>query len=300
MIDTQQIIILLPLFKIELPANAAAFFAQLMTIAAFAIIPTDPIFGFMFDAPPANLPLPLSDNFMLVGFATTYITNNLGTLFFSLMYFPIMAFVYLIIKRIPSLWVMKHRISLGRNLFWSNTFNTYSDQYTIIATCALVQLAYLDWSTNYGTQFCSFLGCLYTGISVALPFVMALICWKNFPLIKSGNKEFKQRFYSMWKGLNTEDRGFIVYHWYFLIRRLMIGVLCVFSRDVLFFQVAGLVFNIIFGVIIAGSTLCMEDQRLNTIEYFNETMIMMVMYCLICFTDFVPDEGMKSGIGWVC
>ena len=129
---------------------------------------------------------------------------------------------------------------------------------------------------------------------------MALICWKNFPLIKSGNKEFKQRFYSMWKGLNTEDRGFIVYHWYFLIRRFMIGVLCVFARDVLFFQVAGLVFNIIFGIIIAGSTLCMEDKRLNTIEYFNETMIMMVLYCLICFTDFVPDEGMKSGIGWVC
>jgi len=45
MVDTQQIVILLPLFKIELPPNAADFFAQLMTIAAFALIPTDPIFG---------------------------------------------------------------------------------------------------------------------------------------------------------------------------------------------------------------------------------------------------------------
>ena len=73
-----------------------------MTIAAFAIIPTDPIFGWMFAAPPANLPDPLSENFMNVGFATTYITNNMGTLFFSLMYFPVMACVYNIIKRISN------------------------------------------------------------------------------------------------------------------------------------------------------------------------------------------------------
>jgi len=106
MVDTQQIIILLPLFDIVLPDNAAAFFAQLMTIAAFAIIPTDPIFGFLLGASPNDLPLPLSDNFMQVGFATTYISNNMGTLFFSLMYFPIMACAYLIIKPITIRKVM--------------------------------------------------------------------------------------------------------------------------------------------------------------------------------------------------
>jgi hypothetical protein len=44
----------------------------------------------------------------------------------------------------------------------------------------------------------------------------------------------------------------------------------------------------------------MEDKRLNTIEFFNETMIMIVMYCLICFTDFVPDASTKSSIGLFC
>lgn len=93
-----------------------------MTIAAFAIIPTDPIFGYMFAAPPKNLPAPLSDNFMNVGFATTYITNNMGTLFFSLMYFPIMTCLFYIIKWISNKRIMRFRIGLGRNLFWSNTF----------------------------------------------------------------------------------------------------------------------------------------------------------------------------------
>ena len=127
MVDTQQIIILLPLFDIVLPENAQAFFAQLMTIAAFAIIPTDPIFGWMFAAPPLDLPAPLSDNFMNVGFATTYITNNMGTLFFSLMYFPVMVCLYYLIKRISNKRIMRYRVGLGRSLFWSNTFQTFSD-----------------------------------------------------------------------------------------------------------------------------------------------------------------------------
>jgi hypothetical protein len=110
-----------------LPENTQAFFAQLMTIAAFAIIPTDPIFGWIFAAPPNNLPLPLSDNFMNVGFATTYITNNMGTLFFSLMYFPIMVCVFYLIKGFSNKRIMTYRIGLGRSLFWSNTFQTFSD-----------------------------------------------------------------------------------------------------------------------------------------------------------------------------
>ena len=104
----------------------------------------------------------------------------------------------------------------------------------------------------------------------------------------------------MWAGLSTDDKSFIVYHWYFLLRRFMIGALCVFSRKFLIFQIAGLVFNIIFATIIQGSTLCMEDKRLNSVEYLNESMIMLVMYCLICFTDLVPDLETRSYIGYVC
>ena len=69
-----------------------------MTIAAFALIPTDPIFGLLLKSDPNNLPNPLSDNFAAVGFATTYITNNLGTVFFSLMYFPVACLAYFLLK----------------------------------------------------------------------------------------------------------------------------------------------------------------------------------------------------------
>ena len=38
MVNTQQIIVLMPLFEVSLPANAGVFFKQLMKIAAFDII----------------------------------------------------------------------------------------------------------------------------------------------------------------------------------------------------------------------------------------------------------------------
>ena len=57
-----------------------------MKIAAFAIIPTDTIYTWMFST---EQPDPLTENFGTVGFSTTYFFYNLGTLTFALYAFPI-------------------------------------------------------------------------------------------------------------------------------------------------------------------------------------------------------------------
>ncbi len=62
---------------------------------------------------------------------------------------------------------------------------------------------------------------------------------------------------------------------------------------------AGLVFNVILATILTGEVSAYEDPRLNRLDFFNETMIMMVMYCMICFTDFLPDKDTQSNMGIV-
>jgi hypothetical protein len=69
MINTQQIIIMIPLFKIELPDNAGAFFGFLFPIAAFDIIDTG---DFWDDNLGVKSPDAITDNFDSVGFGTTY------------------------------------------------------------------------------------------------------------------------------------------------------------------------------------------------------------------------------------
>jgi hypothetical protein len=48
MVNTQQLVVLMPLWNIKLPANAAMFFGFIMTIAAFDILPTDTFYDTYF------------------------------------------------------------------------------------------------------------------------------------------------------------------------------------------------------------------------------------------------------------
>lgn len=86
MVSTQQLIVLIPLFPVNLPSNAGAFFAYLMKIASFDIIPTDIIFNGMFGTEPPDA---LNESFDTVGFGTTDFYNNLGSLTFALYAFPV-------------------------------------------------------------------------------------------------------------------------------------------------------------------------------------------------------------------
>jgi hypothetical protein len=48
MINTQQLIVVMPLFDLNLPANAALFFGILTNLASFNMLPTDSFYNFVF------------------------------------------------------------------------------------------------------------------------------------------------------------------------------------------------------------------------------------------------------------
>jgi hypothetical protein len=61
---------------------------------------------------------------------------------------------------------------------------------------------------------------------------------KNFEKIAGKDEEFEERFGALWEGLNVNEedgKRILVYVFFFLLRRFMLGVLTVPFRDVLFF-----------------------------------------------------------------
>ena len=48
MVNAQQLVILLPLFNVQIPTNCAIIFNALMQVAAFDAIPTDMIYEDVF------------------------------------------------------------------------------------------------------------------------------------------------------------------------------------------------------------------------------------------------------------
>ena len=86
---------------------------------------------------------------------------------------------------------------------------------------------------------------------------------------------------------------------YFLFRRLLIAVIVVFLKDHLIFQVMLLDFSVIAGVIITGYIEYESSSKRNK-ELVNEAMVMCVLYCMICFTPFVPDMRARVVLGYFC
>jgi hypothetical protein len=110
---------MIPLFKIILPENAAAFFAYVMQIAAFDVVPADTICLYIFSIPGEKLPDALNSNFNAVGFSTIYFFNNKGSLIFGLMSSPILAVVAKILfmfKQYPKL--IRRAKKIERSIYW--------------------------------------------------------------------------------------------------------------------------------------------------------------------------------------
>lgn len=49
MINTQHIIVVMPLFNLNLPANAGFFYSFIMNIASFNLLPTENFYNAYFD-----------------------------------------------------------------------------------------------------------------------------------------------------------------------------------------------------------------------------------------------------------
>jgi hypothetical protein len=58
-------------------------------------------------------------------------------------------------------------------------------------------------------------------------------------------------------------------------------------------------FTVIGGVIIAGY-IEFDSSSKRKSEFVNETIVMCVLYCMICFSPFVPDLGARQVVGYFC
>lgn len=101
--------------------------------------------------------------------------------------------------------------------------------------CACIQITALEWDNGYGPVVMSACAIFYMTVCVLyLPFQF-LFCYINFD--KLSDRNMKIKFGSLWTGQRTDDKGFMYYNLVFYGRRLMIGLIVVFARHSLFYQI---------------------------------------------------------------
>ena len=170
LIRSQQIIILLPLFNVHLPANSAIVFGMLMQIAAFDPYETEPLWNELLRTPATG---PLKETFGVIGLESTLFLNNIGSQFFIILLISFMYLMYmlLIVFKQFSSSLTKVMNKAKRFMFWSIPIRYTSESFLIILLCAAINLERPDVS-SFGLALNTNLSITFVGICIlAIPFV---------------------------------------------------------------------------------------------------------------------------------
>ena len=154
MVDSQQIILMMPLWEINMPAHTAMVFGYIFQIANFDLLPTSEIWHYFFpDIPQTNV---INSKLESVGYSNEYLIFNLGTILFSFVAYLLMIPCYFLIKfmknKIPSLqrtFIWFHELT-----FWNYPITLITESFASIAMCVMIN--FLNVSQHY--LFFSFSG----------------------------------------------------------------------------------------------------------------------------------------------
>lgn len=103
----------------------------------------------------------------------------------------------------------------------------------------MIQFTSFEFDNGYGPIVMAVGSIVFFIECCAFPFWQFWLCWKNFD--KLGERIYEKRFGALWADQRIEDKKFIWFNLFFLLRRLHLAMILVVFRDILIFQIAGLV-----------------------------------------------------------
>ena len=129
----------------------------------------------------------------------------------------------------------------------------------------------------------------YGCIILAVIIIPSLYIWILTNKIKKiHSKSFTRRWGQLFHGVKTDSKGYLVYFFYFVLRRTLYVFTAFFISDLAGIQIIMLNYLNVIGVIIIG--LMPLEQRLhNYTQFFNEAIVQIATLLFVCFTDFNPD-----------
>ena len=141
MINTQQLIVLMPLFKVQLPANAQSFFNQILKIASFEFVNLSPYINRLLRLEESE---PLNSNFNELGFGSLYFLNNMNSMLVGFLCYFLLILLLLLIDPCQER-CRKGRLSsmtdyLRSLLFYNFFISTMTESYSLMSVCCMIGL----------------------------------------------------------------------------------------------------------------------------------------------------------------
>ena len=186
--------------------------------------------------------------------------------------------------------------------FWNGPIRLFMETFFEMVLALVLNMDSIDWSTPfYGVRYSTALTlislCFVSGL---FPF-LTILYFRNFSIL--AEEKFKNKLGAGMEGTNLKKkvspRSILFYPLIFFGRRIIFVLSAVFLGDFLFVQllIQAFVSSLVLVYLVYYRPL--ESPFANRMEIMNECTVLLLLYCLVCFSDFVPSEETRYLIGYV-
>ena len=181
LINTQQLLILLPLMKVLLPNNATTFFKRIFTIVEFDIYDMNEFYQDLLGVPDTG---PYNENMEDFGFESCYILNNMGTMILFYITYSLLMLVQYCLRRCRNVCSCASINSrkLHNHLYFSLLLTTVFESYSlVILTCliAIPSISFDSWGLFVQSAVCI----AFTSSFLTAPFFLIQKLVRNMELL---------------------------------------------------------------------------------------------------------------------
>lgn len=139
----------------------------------------------------------------------------------------------------------------------------------------------LNFNASFQTFNCIMTALLGTAVALFLP--IAIIFYiKKFP--KWTDDRFTDRYGAFYDGLRTNKLSSIIYHVFFVIRRLAFALVAIFGSEYIFLQIWTLLLTSTLQLTYLFTCQPFESPFMHNIEVFNELTTIALSYVLFLFS----------------
>jgi len=184
MIEAMQVLSMVPLFDIRMPAIPTLIFGFFAEITAFDYVEVGDYFEKVFDISDSD---PIDQNFEALGFETTFFLYNMGSMLFLLVLTPIILALGGLLQlcdRFESCKKVGQRID--RAWRWSGTIQIIKEMFGLAVLSACIGFYRLTWS-HVGDIINSLCASFTPMYLIALPVATAIFLKRNYTKLHTEN-----------------------------------------------------------------------------------------------------------------
>ena len=294
----------MPLFQLNVPANASFFLDFLIEVATFDPLPVEAIWAVL-EFPEKGA---YNDSFDSAGYNYSYSIENLGTAFVLIHIYLILALISALLLKLKCSQniVRKTCKKITDNLFHSTSLRFFYEGYLEIGIALSISIIRMEWNSDLGPAviYCNIFTIVLAAVMIALPVFIAVCYFTNIERLD--DEKFASKYGTLYDGMKlNEDK--LRQHtrkvsiWFplaFVLRRIAFIMIAFCLSTWPVFQLIAMILITTAMIFYLMWFKPFEDNFFNHIEVMNEVTAMLLLYIMFSFTDWIPDAKSRYDYAW--